>query len=133
MMLGTGESTVLTYLDGNQEQLGPLRAFFQIPFDVYIQKWGIERTGLLLLFLLAEGYLLLLYASITYTLWHLVQIQDRSWHIFIWIIITSFVIISISGGPEAYSRFRIPIMPLLAIYAGHGLYQTIMIPTRTKQ
>lgn len=135
MMLGTGETTVLKFLGEGQEKTGPLKDFLHMPFERYIQEWIIERTGFFVLFLFAEGYLIIFYVSIVYTLGQLVHTRSCLWHIhlFMWMLITYVVIISISGGPEAYSRFRIPLMPFLSIYAGRGLYQMITRLSRATQ
>jgi 4-amino-4-deoxy-L-arabinose transferase-like glycosyltransferase len=39
-------------------------------------------------------------------------------HVFLWGVVTYLLIVS--AGPEAYSRFRLPMMPILAAYAGGG-------------
>ena len=38
---------------------------------------------------------------------------------FFWGTIAVYLLV-VSAGPEAYSRFRIPLMPLLSVYAGFG-------------
>lgn len=127
MMLGSGESTVLKYLGEIQTATGPIKAFFHSSIDEYIQEWAIKRTKFFILFLLAEGYLIIFYVSILHGLWQLIQTRNTSWsiHLFIWMLIMYVVIVSVSAGPEAYSRFRIPVMPLLAMYAGYGISQGI--------
>jgi 4-amino-4-deoxy-L-arabinose transferase-like glycosyltransferase len=43
-------------------------------------------------------------------------------HVFLWLVVVYLV--AISAGPEAYSRFRLPIMPILAVYAAGGWIQS---------
>jgi len=137
MMLGPGEHTFLAYVSDYREETGPGRDFFKLPLNVYMQKWIIDKTGFFIFFLLAENYLILLYSSIIFSLWQLIRAKKDSSsgyrekknemgiHLFIWILILYFI--AISAGPEAYSRFRVPIMPLLSIYAGHGIYQIVRV------
>ena len=46
----------------------------------------------------------------------LVRLAD---HVFIWGVLLYFVVVS--AGPEAHSRFRVPVMPFLALYAAVGM------------
>ena len=121
MLLGPGESPFLTYATDYQETSGPIGDVFRLSFKSYVQKWIIEKTGFFLLFLLAESHLLLVYTSIACSVWHLFKIENSQWglHIVLWLILLYFIVIS--AGPEAYSRFRVPIMPIFCVYAGHGL------------
>lgn len=50
--------------------------------------------------------------------------QRRWWELYL-LLITIIYFVLISAGPEAYSRFRIPIVPFLAILAGVG-YEAIL-------
>lgn len=46
--------------------------------------------------------------------------REPAWapHLVVWLIVLYLLIVS--AGPESYSRFRVPLMPLLAIYGGRG-------------
>ena len=125
MMFMPGEEHLLELIGDYQENSGPIGDFFKLSLKAYIKKWLYDKPGHFFLFLFAESSLMLLYLSIALSIRHLVSTKDDSWriHFILWGVIVYFIIIS--AGPEAYSRFRIPIMPLLAIYGGHGLYLTI--------
>ena len=134
MMLGTGWREFLRYLAGDKWETslegGPSKDVFKLSFTAYVQKWVIEKTGLFVLFFFAEMHLLVLYASCTVTMWQLIRTGKiwrvkegglRGAHILILVSIAYLFMVSISAGPEAYFRFRIPMMPLLAVYGGYGL------------
>ncbi|KMY68305.1 hypothetical protein AAU61_00945 [Desulfocarbo indianensis] len=52
--------------------------------------------------------------------WLLAWRREPAWapHLVVWLIL--FYLLIVSAGPESYSRFRVPLMPLLAIYGGRG-------------
>ena len=121
MMFMPGEEHLLELISDVQETSGPIGDFFTISLRAYIKKWFYEKPGHFLLFLFAESSLMLLYLSIAFSFWRssLTKGTPSRIHLILWGVIVYFIIIS--AGPEAYSRFRIPIIPLLAIYGGHGL------------
>jgi hypothetical protein len=52
--------------------------------------------------------------------WEVVREEKARWvsHAFVgWVLLYHVLV---AAGPEAYARFRVPIMPLLALYAGRG-------------
>lgn len=66
------------------------------------------------------GYLLALYAYLLFALWAIWR-HERPWwveHAFLWLIVAYLVVMA--AGPEAYARFRVPVMPFLAMYAARG-------------
>ena len=69
----------------------------------------------------ALAYLLVLYTCVAFGVWEVARHEKRLWasHAFIWWLILCLVVLA--AGPEAYARFRVPVMPLLALYAGRGL------------
>lgn len=123
MMISPGDTHLTVYLgikDAN-EKTGPLGDLLRCSFSQYLRKYLLERPLEFIIFVLALAYLLILYTAMIYSLWRMgnVERETLSAHLFILGIIIYFLIIS--AGPEAYSRFRVPIMPLLAVYAGAGL------------
>lgn len=121
MLAGPGERTFINYIGGYQETSGPVGDIFRLPAGRYFQKWVIERPGFFGFALLSVSYLLLIYVGISASFWHIIKRRDADWaiHALLWLMIVYFIVTS--AGPEAYSRFRIPIMPVLCFYAGHGL------------
>jgi len=68
----------------------------------------------------ATTYLVLLYACALLGVWEVVREEKARWvsHAFVgWVLLYHVLV---AAGPEAYARFRVPIMPLLALYAGRG-------------
>lgn len=123
MMVSPGDTHLTVYLgikDAN-EKTGPLGDLLRCSFSQYLRKYLLERPLEFIIFVLALAYLLILYTATIYSLCQMGSIKrgTLSAHLFILGIIVYFLIIS--AGPEAYSRFRVPIMPLLAVYAGEGI------------
>lgn len=128
MILDPGDYMFWGYLENSHEQTGPLRDLFELLPGAYFKKWICERTGLFLFFAFAETYLLIIYTGTLFSLWQLQKhhnVPSSDIHIFLWSIIIYFF--AISAGPEAYARFRIPIMPFLCVYAGHGIFHGAIV------
>jgi hypothetical protein len=78
-------------------------------------------------FILTSAYLIVLYAgSISGLVSSAKEVENQ--HVtaiaLLWIVIIYLFIVS--AGPEANVRFRTPIMPLLAIFAGKGLIALVL-------
>jgi hypothetical protein len=131
MMLDPGDHILLGYLGKHREQTGPGGDLLTLPFKQYLPKWLISKTGLFTLFFLTESYVMLLYSGILVFLWRLVRANNRASacpekdpvmaiHLILWALMLYFIVLS--AGPEAYARFRIPLMPLLSLYGGQGVF-----------
>ena len=131
MMFDPADYALWAYLSEYREHTGPLRDFFELPFSDYLSKWVLERTTYFLSFLLAEIYLMIVYVGTLSGVWQLLRTRHDGWsgHLFAWTIM--LYIIAISAGPEAYSRFRLPLMPLLSMYAGYGLSRFSLMMRRS--
>ncbi len=106
--------------------LGDLR---RISIQEYLRKWlGTYRIQFLL-FLGIGIYLMILYVGAI-----LGTLKSIKWgpgifpHLLIWMAI--FYFIFLAAGAEAYARFRIPVMPFFAIYAGKGLFEVLFVRNR---
>jgi 4-amino-4-deoxy-L-arabinose transferase-like glycosyltransferase len=131
IMLGTGEKVLLRYIGDPHEKAGYLRDVLRLPFKQPILKWVTNKGGRLTVLILMGGYFVLLYSGILVSIWQLWPRRPTpSWpdsmethageiHALIWGLMLYFILIS--AGPEAYSRFRVPMMPLLSIYGGYGV------------
>lgn len=81
------------------------------------EYFGLAGAGHLWWVVLAGGYLVVLYGGII--LWALrVAAGERDrWPAHALLGFLVFYLVVVSAGPEAYSRFRVPLMPILALYA----------------
>jgi hypothetical protein len=79
---------------------------------------GGRANGFLVRWLLA-GYLAIMYLGVTIGVVGLVGRRLREPLVVVGVVLVYLVLIS--SGPEAYSRFRAPVMPLFAVLAGIGL------------
>ncbi len=121
LLFGPAETTLLDYLGYESGTTGPAKDLFSLSFREYVQKWVMEAPLACTLFLVANMHLLTLYAGVALSITIAWQSHRAHWpiHLFLGSWIVYFVVIS--AGPEAYARFRVPIMPIFCIYAAHGL------------
>lgn len=123
MLVGPGDTQLAKYLGLKDyvEKTGAMGDVFRLSFQQYISKWFFERTLQFAIFIFSITYLLFLYSGAICSLWQIISEEEKRIfvHLFLWWVMLYFLIVS--GGPEAYARLRVPIMPLLSIYAGAGL------------
>ncbi|MBI1888583.1 MAG: hypothetical protein HYS15_01480, partial [Candidatus Spechtbacteria bacterium] len=91
----------------------------KLPINEYVQKWVYGRPLQFTLFLVAEIYLLILYASVCIAIWKIFTSKQIKKLAYIWILGLLFYFLLFS---EASPRFRVPIMPYLAILGAVGIY-----------
>jgi hypothetical protein len=132
MMLVPGECSFVRYLGISPEKVGPIGDLVRmwdarhLAVSGYVRKWLVERPVSFVTFLYALFYLLFLYVGV---LAFFVSLGKRCLserrcvlpvaYLFVGGILLYFPVVS--AGPEAYSRFRVPIIPFLALYAGVGI------------
>ena len=107
-----------------QMLLGPGRESLAHHLRGVTARWPVSaRLQTLLLFsaVLVLGCCYVSGALALWTLWRPQAPPDWWAHGLLWLVI--LYLVGLSAGPEAYSRFRVPVMPLLAVYAGAGGYQ----------
>ncbi|MEA2061783.1 MAG: glycosyltransferase family 39 protein [Thermodesulfobacteriota bacterium] len=122
MMLNPGTFRIMNLLGFDfQKNQGPSLhdRFFELGFFKFILH--VFKTDFLLLTALGCGGIVLLvfYGAACIGFFKAGSHLLSASHIFILALITYLLLIS--GGPEAHDRFREPVMPLLALYAGFGL------------
>jgi 4-amino-4-deoxy-L-arabinose transferase-like glycosyltransferase len=131
MMLGGGDGPLLRMLNipvvtvEDHETFDALKNF---QFAVFFKRFASSTS--LVSFIFAIFYLSLIYSGALF--WMVGVIRTRRTaivHLFLWVVILYFIIVS--AGPEANSRFRVPITPVLAIYAAAG-WRSIYVVTVTK-
>ena len=116
--LGTGEHTVARLLGIPLPTTGPLGDLRRLDLKTYVERWLLGRPLSLLIFALALGYLLILYTGAAR--WLLFRAREITlWDLCAWGIFLYLALIS--AGPEAYHRFRVPLTPILCLYAAAAL------------
>lgn len=122
MMLVPGETDLLAYLGLPVENTGCFGDLARLSPGEYARKWALGRPWLFLAFLCALGYLAAFYFGAGAALWRLAGDREllKPPHLLLCGII--LYLVALSSGPEAYARFRVPVMPLLAVYSGQGWY-----------
>ena len=121
MLFSPGESSLLKYVSDEQIETGPIQELFQISWKAYIQKWGGEKFHFFLLAFMTGAYLLFVYLNMTCSFCCLLKSKDTYWSVHLFIAVLILYFITISGGPAASSRFRVPLMPAFCMYAGYGV------------
>jgi hypothetical protein len=120
MMFGPGDGWLTRLLFAPRGHLGPFGDLRRLTFTDWMNKWIITRTGEGLHFLYSASYLVLLYiltAASASFLWR--AEANRGVAALILVVLVYFV--TVSAGPEAYYRFRVPITPFLCLLGGVGL------------
>ena len=135
MLFGPGERGLLVYMGLGAEGAGPGISLFKMSPREYIRTWILKKPCQFGLFLFASSYLMVVYIGVVIALWRLVDIREetrgdfirsktfKGSNLLIWVIVLYLLLIS--AGPEAYSRFRAPVMPFFSLYGGYGLYHFI--------
>lgn len=109
-------ATVVTSLQGCARMLlGP----GQEPLDRYLAQPLFGGGGLIGLTAISLVWLGCLYAAFAMGLWRI--LRDGDWRAWLPPLALLLYLVMISSGFEAYSRFRVPLTPLLALVAGVGL------------
>ena len=112
--MGTGEHTAFPLLGIPVPATGPLGDLRRLDFGAWVERWLLGRPGSLLVFALAFAYLAVLYAGAGG--WLLLRAREITvWDLCAWGIFLYLALIS--AGPEAYHRFRVPLVPILCLYA----------------
>ena len=121
LLLAPAQVLLVRYLTGIELKASPVGDALRLPPGQYVNKWVVARPALFLAFVYEMVYLAVLYVGALYALWRVVR-RERAHlvtHLFVWGVTLYFIILS--SGPEAHSRFRVPFMPLLVVYAAMGL------------
>jgi 4-amino-4-deoxy-L-arabinose transferase-like glycosyltransferase len=135
MLFGPGESGLLVYLGLEAKEGRPGISLFKMSPREYVRTWIFKNPGQFGLFVFSSSYLMVVYIGVVIALWLLIGIRKRAnrdyvksktfkgSNLFIWGI--TLYLVLISAGPEAYSRFRVPVIPFFSLYGGYGLYHIV--------
>lgn len=118
MLFGPGEQTLLGYAGRASSSGGPVSDLFSLPPGEYLRRWLGGEPAIMALLFFALCHLAALYAGGFASVRFLLMNRENGLlaaHVLIWTVILYFALTSVG-----YSRFRVPIMPLLSVYAGHG-------------
>ena len=111
MMFVPGENALLQVL-GVDQPTGPAGDLMRLDFPAFLRAWVVGRPGQFLLFVFAVAHLAVLYGLATIALRRMPR-RGRSSD-------ADPVPHGAIERTEAYPRFRVPIVPLLAMLAGMG-------------
>jgi hypothetical protein len=127
MMFVPGEAelvTYLTYKGGELERDGPAGDLLRLSFNDYMRKW-LLKSDVFLSFCCAFIYIIIFYICFTHGYWRALVIERNNHILHYFILGVIIYLIITAAGSWANSRYRVPIMPLIAIYSGRGLWAFI--------
>jgi 4-amino-4-deoxy-L-arabinose transferase-like glycosyltransferase len=118
---GPGESAILRMMGLDYREAGPLNDIRNQSLAVFAEKWITGNWPVLVVVTGALLFLLLQYVSAGIAVAHEISKPTVSpvIHLFLGCIFVYFLVLS--SGIETYSRFRVPVAPVLMVYAGHGV------------
>lgn len=122
LLFEPGERMVSAHVGTMATDEGPGGDVVRLSPGAYVRKWLGRYPARFLLFVFAVLYLLVVYVGSAYAVGSALR-ADRgrlAVHLFLWGTIAYMLVLS--GGSMGYSRFRAPLMPLFALYAGYGLH-----------
>lgn len=118
MLAVPGEGDLLKYLGIAIPATGPAGDLLRLEGREFLRRWIAGHLALLLVFSLTLAYLLFVYACAARAVASLAAADRSAVYCHLLLVGTAVYLLVVSAGPEAYARFRIPLMPILAIYAG---------------
>lgn len=119
-LIGLGHHTLFQLLGVPVPKEGPLGDLLRLDGRTYLDRWVLGRTGSWLTFVAEQAHLLVLYAGVL--LWGIRAWRERRLDaddVCAWLVLGYLV--AVTAGPEAYARFRVPLVPLLTVYSAAGL------------
>lgn len=121
VLLAPAQVLVVHLLTGVELRTSPFGDLLRLAPGDYARTWVVGRPALFVAFLYEMAFLVALYVCALYGIWRAFRGSRAPLvsHLFACGIVV--YVIALSAGPEAHSRFRVPFMPLLALYAGLGL------------
>lgn len=130
IFVGPGDGDLARFLDTPHQGDGPLGDLLRLSPSEYLDRWVLARNPIpFLVFAFALGYLVVVYVGVGRWFWRAFQAREMVieylylWGVFLYLVV-------VSAGPEAYYRFRVPLMPILVLFAAQGLRR---MPAERKQ
>jgi hypothetical protein len=122
LLLGFGDGVFTRMLYEMPDASSPSIDLFRLPLRQHLERWLLSKPLPFVAFLLSAIQLAMLYLGVLCWWGKMFWCKHRiaSIHFLLWAVILYLIIVT--SGPEANSRFRVPIAPLLALYGGAGVY-----------
>lgn len=121
LIVGRASLSVYSNSGGRLEySQGVLSDLFRMSPADYWRKWFRPHTLLCIMLFLEYALLLIVYACLIVSA-VIVARRREMLPIHLFLLVTLVYFVAVSAGPEAYSRLRLPIEPILALYAAFAL------------
>jgi len=119
-LIGTPEHSLMNLLGLPLPSTGPLGDLLRLDPRAYVERWVVGRTLSWLAFVVLIVYLLLLHFGLASAWWRLARAGRLDPEHGCLALVFLYLLL-VSAGPEAYWRFRVPLTPILCVYAAAGL------------
>ena len=113
--------TIFDFFGGSSGEHGPLGDLGSLSPGEWWQRWVGQHPGVLAATLAGLLYLGLIWAGAARGLGQGLGPASQPWTQGL-LLLTAVYLLLVSAGPEAGARFRVPVMPILALYAARGLW-----------
>jgi 4-amino-4-deoxy-L-arabinose transferase-like glycosyltransferase len=121
MFMIPGNETVLGLIGVQLGKTSPLGDLFRLPPREYITRWMEGNKVYLLTFIFALLHMFLVYTG--FLIGSVQSLVKRQGLMSLFLLIGMlFYLVLVSAGPEAYYRFRVPVTPILVLFAARGIY-----------
>lgn len=111
---------ILREFYGYRSVASPIGDLRTLPLRQFVERWLIKQPGLLALSLYVIIGTVVVYLGLLFIPWGGLRRAGPGLAVHLFIAGVTLYLILISAGPEAYCRFRTPLIPLVAIYSGAG-------------
>ena len=125
LLLVPGEAETMRYLGLDSPAAGVAGDFLRLQWDEFADKWLTTNTLSFAVFVIALGYMVLLYTGSGIAVFNLLRSKSANPAAQVFLLGVALYFILVSGGPEGYPRLRMPIMPVLALFAAAGWLQLV--------
>jgi len=117
---GDGELGAIFDRRVTSERTGPLSDLRRLSPLEYAHKWLIQNPAYFLIFLIGTGVLYIIYLGVFVYFWRWRQESAINYAVVGLSVGLVLYLTFLSGGTLAQYRYRVPLMPILALFAGRG-------------
>ena len=117
----SGAGDLIVYYLRQYYPHSPLQDLGKLSATAFIQRWVVDHPLSFSIYVYGGMYLVGIYGLIGFYFGQMLRLRNQKLDVGLWFLFgIVFYFVLISMGPEAYARFRVPIMPFLCIFASLG-------------
>lgn len=119
IFLGTGSEGLPALLGAPKTEASLFGDLLRLSYVEYVQRWIVLQPIYFILFAFSFAHMLLIYVCSSSGIYS--QVKQGAPISVLFLLGTLLYLILISAGPEASSRFRVPVTPTLALFAASAI------------